>query len=150
MYTDLRNYLSESVLVKVDRMTMAHGIEARSPLLDHRLVELAARMPGAWKRPPGSAGKQPLRQLAAQLFPAKLIDRPKRGFDIPMKSWMSGGPLRRSIEEVLRESLLVRDGWLAKGPLLAEIAPDRDGMARLGNRIWSLYILELWYRQRRA
>jgi asparagine synthase (glutamine-hydrolysing) len=146
LYTDLRSYLSESVLVKVDRMTMAHGIEARSPLLDHRLVELAARLPAAWKRPPGKPGKQPLRELAAQLLPPHLVDRPKRGFDIPLKSWMSSGPLRQTVEQTLRESLLVRDGWLAREPLLAEVAPGRDGSAPLGNRLWSVYVLELWYR----
>ncbi len=146
LYTDLRSYLAESVLVKVDRMTMAHGIEARSPLLDHRLVEWSARLPASWKRPLGQPGKLPLRKLAAEVLPPELVDRPKRGFDIPLARWMASGEVRAAVDETLRDSWLARDGWLDAASLAREIAPERGGQASLGNRLWSLFVLEKWYR----
>jgi asparagine synthase (glutamine-hydrolysing) len=147
LYTDLTSYLAENVLVKVDRMTMAHGIEARSPLCDHRLVELAARLPSRWKRAPSGTGKLLLREVAAGVLPAAALGGPKRGFNMPVHAWMRTGPLRRTLDGLLADSRLVADGWLDGGALAAEAAPGRDGAAPLGNRLWSIYVLELWYRQ---
>jgi asparagine synthase (glutamine-hydrolysing) len=149
LYTDLKSYLAENVLAKVDRMTMAHGIEARSPLLDHRLVELSSRLPAAWKRS-GGQGKRLLRSVASELLPREVIERPKRGFDIPVRAWMRSGPLREQLERDLAASELVRDGWLDAGAVGAQLRPHDDGDAPLGNRLWSLCVLELWYRQLRA
>jgi asparagine synthase (glutamine-hydrolysing) len=147
MYTDLKSYLAECVLVKVDRMTMAHGIEARCPLLDHRLVELAARLPSSYKRAPGAAGKRILRAVAAGALPEWLLALPKRGFDLPVvQAWMRG-ELRQSCAALLEQSTLVADGWLDGETLRAQLRPGDDGAASIGNRLWSLLVLELWYRQ---
>jgi asparagine synthase (glutamine-hydrolysing) len=146
LYSDLRSYLAEGVLTKVDRMTMAHGIEARSPLLDHRIIELAARLPADWKRPPGAPGKALLREVAHEVLPQEIVSLPKRGFDVPVTTWMRSS-MRSAVEEKLRSSYLVRDGWLDRTALDSQLEPHDDGQAPLGNRLWSLYVLELWYRQ---
>ena len=88
-YADLKVYLPNDPLVKVDRMSMAHGLEIRCPLLDRRVVELAFRIP-ATKKQEGRQGKSLLRALARRRLPGKLWQLPKRGFTAPIGQWIAG------------------------------------------------------------
>jgi len=85
-YTDLMNYLPDDILVKVDRASMRNSLEVRCPLLDHRVVELAARIPARYKLSYFS-GKKILRRLLLRHLPRKLFERPKRGFGVPFSAW---------------------------------------------------------------
>ncbi len=88
-YTDLMNYLPDDILVKVDRASMRHSLEVRCPLVDHEVVELAARIPAGHKLAYWS-GKQVLRRLLRRHLPRKLFERPKRGFGVPFSAWFKG------------------------------------------------------------
>ena len=96
---DLLTYLPEALLVKVDRASMANSLEARSPLLDHKLVEFAARLP-VDRKISGGHGKILLREIGKQFMPAEHINRPKMGFGIPAGEWFRG-PLGDRYEELV-------------------------------------------------
>ncbi len=100
---DLLTYLPEDLLVKMDRATMANSLEARAPLLDHHLVEFAARLPTE-RKIAGGTSKVLLREIAKQLLPAELVDRPKMGFTLPIGNWFKG-----ALGERFQELVLVPD-----------------------------------------
>jgi asparagine synthase (glutamine-hydrolysing) len=143
---DLRYYLPDDILVKVDRATMAVGLEGREPLLDHRLAEFALRLPLAMRR--GELGtKHLLRKVLYRHVPRGLVDRPKQGFAIPLSSWMRGelAPLldRYLDPKRIREAGLFDPGMVAKA-----LANFRDGGAandRLDvQKVWLLVAFEMW------
>ena len=105
--TDIHFYMTDDVLVKVDRMSMAHSLEVRSPLLDYRILEFAARLPGNLKIDAGK-GKLPLRRLASRRLPAELVNRPKLGFSIPAAAW-----LRNELKPVVEQILVDRHSPVA-------------------------------------
>jgi asparagine synthase (glutamine-hydrolysing) len=109
MYQDMVAFLPDDVLTKVDRTTMAVSLEARAPLLDHRVVEFAWTIPMAWKYRKGR-GKWLLRQLLYQHVPEHLVDRPKAGFEVPIGNWLIGG-LRDWAEDLLAESKMRSEGF---------------------------------------
>jgi asparagine synthase (glutamine-hydrolysing) len=142
--TDLLTYLPEDLLVKVDRASMAHSLEARAPLLDHRLVEFAARLP-VERKIDGSNTKVLLRAIAKRLMPAELVDRPKMGFGVPIAGWFRG-PLGDQFEQlVLAPDSLSRDQLdpAAAATLLRE---HRSGQFDHNHRLWVLLMYELWAR----
>jgi asparagine synthase (glutamine-hydrolysing) len=102
LQTDLQTYLVTDILTKVDRASMATSLEVRCPLLDHRLVELAASIPSALKLRHGQS-KWLLRQAVARRVPAEVLGRPKHGFDIPLRAWTRGS-LRPSITAAIGEA----------------------------------------------
>jgi asparagine synthase (glutamine-hydrolysing) len=145
LYVDLKTYLADDILVKVDRMSMAHGLEVRAPFLDHRLVEHVAVLPGRVKVP-GGATKPLLRALLAERVPRAAWDRPKHGFEAPIGEW-----LRRELRPLMEDVVLAREGVVAS-------IFDREGVrglwrehaeARADHRhaLWMLLMLELWWRQ---
>ncbi len=141
-WVDTTTYLPGDLMVKADRMTMAHGLEARSPFLDHRLLELATKIPGEYSIS-GRSGKQVLKRAYADLIPSEISNRPKAGFTVPVGEWING-PLRDST----RELLLSPDAEVAKiiHPEFISNMIDQHAARRHDHavRIWNLICLETW------
>lgn len=140
---DTRSYLPGDLLAKLDTASMAHGLEARAPFLDHRLVELAARLPGGMKLR-GSRAKHVLLEATADLVPAENVARPKMGFTGPVAEWLRG-PLR----PLLRDALLSpgpTDGWFDQRGLVALLDEHDARRVDHSGRLWALLVLELWHR----
>jgi len=143
---DLRHYLPDDILVKVDRTTMATGLEGREPLLDHRLVEFAFRLPLALRR--GSLGtKHLLRRILYRHIPRELLERPKQGFAIPLSKWLRGG-LAWLIDEYLAPSRVKASGLLDPDEAARAVRNFRDGGPandRLDvQKVWLLLAFEMW------
>ena len=144
-YADLKVYLPNDPLVKVDRMSMAHSLEIRSPLLDRRVVELAFRIP-AQRKQNGLTGKVLLRKLAAQRLPPKLATLPKRGFTVPIGEWIAGPCQGAFRDEVLGPASRV-SGVLDTG-VVARLLDDHVSGARSnGHVLWTVWLLERWLRR---
>jgi asparagine synthase (glutamine-hydrolysing) len=144
LYGDLKLSLPDEMLAKVDRMTMAVGLEARPPLLDHHLVEFAARIPSRLKVR-GRAGKYILRQHALRWVPRAAIERPKHGFSVPLDEWLRG-ELRDLVRDLLTDPRAAsRDILDPRG--VAKILTWHDrGVGNWGQHIWTLLVFELWCR----
>ena len=142
MYCDAVSYLPGDILCKVDRATMAHGLEVRIPFLDHRVAALAARIPIDMKIS-GGTGKNILRQMLFRLLPASLFTRPKAGFSVPVGAWLKG-PLRPWAEEMLARDRLDREGLL-DGAMIERrwrdhLAGRMDGTFSL----WAVLMFQAW------
>ncbi|MGH6903682.1 MAG: asparagine synthase (glutamine-hydrolyzing), partial [Geminicoccaceae bacterium] len=142
MYYDTVTYLPDDILVKLDRTSMAVSLEARVPLLDHRVVEFAWQLPSEAKLRAGS-GKWLLRQLFQRYLPAELAERPKQGFAIPLADWLRG-PLRDWAEALLDERRLVADGFLHAGPVRRMWQEHLCGSRNWSSQIWSMLMFQAW------
>ena len=109
---DFATYMPGSVLTKVDRASMAHGLEVRPPLLDDELIDRSFALPSSYKLRGGS-GKYLLKLAARGKIPDEIIDRPKKGFGIPLASWLRG-PLRPRVEKMVARSPIWNFGVLAR------------------------------------
>ena len=141
-YADLKIYLPNDPLVKVDRMSMAHGLEVRCPLLDRKVVELAFRIP-AKRKQVGSKGKHLLRALASRRLPAALATMPKKGFTAPIGAWIAGPQLGMFQDEVLGGGAAIR-GHLDVADLEKRLAAQRAGTADESHALWAAWVLERW------
>lgn len=141
---DLLTYLPEDLLVKMDRATMGNSLEARAPLLDHKLVEFAAALPRD-RKIHGSETKVLLRSVAKTLLPANLVDRPKRGFGIPLNEWFRGSLGDVYADLVLSPDAVIRD-HLDQSVAAAWLKEHRSGEASHGHRLWDLLMFEQWAR----
>ena len=144
MYFDSITYLPDDILVKMDRASMAVSLEVRSPLLDHRVLELAWDMPGDVLRRDGQ-GKWPLRALFDRYLPTHLRDRPKQGFGIPLADWLRG-PLRDWVEDLLDPRQLAADGFLHPEPVRALWDEHLAGVRNWGPQIWAIAMFQGWRR----
>ena len=145
MYVDARTYMIDDVLTKVDRMSMAVSLEAREPLLDHKLLEFAARVPASLKLRNGQS-KYLLRRVLERRVPREIIDRPKRGFAAPIGQWLRG-PLAGLTSDLLLDGRL-RDRGIFDTREVARLWDEhRTGRAEHPHRLWQLVMLELWFRQ---
>jgi asparagine synthase (glutamine-hydrolysing) len=142
MVLDMASYLPDDILAKVDRATMAVGLEARVPYLDHRIVEFAARLPLQLKINRGTS-KWILRQILYQYVPKELVERPKKGFSLPIGRWLRG-PLREWAEELLMEDRLTREGFFDTGAVRkfwdAHLSRQRD----VEPLIWGILMFQAW------
>ena len=144
MFADQNTYLTDDILVKVDRNSMWHSLEVRVPLLDHRIVEYANNLPLSMKYHDGIL-KYPLKKLLEGKVPDELITRRKTGFGMPIKHWLKG-----HFYEFSRDLLLSSDArihaWLDQQAIGRLIEGNRNGKRDLSRRIWSLLWLEQWLR----
>jgi asparagine synthase (glutamine-hydrolysing) len=134
--------LPDDFLVKVDRASMAHGLEARPPLLDHELLELAARIPSNWKVHRGQT-KWLLRRAYRQELPQELLERPKHGFDMPIDTWLRG-PLNRMFEETVFANSAPVASLVDRQVLRKLQSAHRDGLGNHGQVLWSVLVLARW------
>ncbi len=148
MYLDQATYLADDILVKVDRAAMAVSLENRAPFLDHRLVELAWRLPTALKIRDG-VGKWPLRRLLARYLPPDLIDRPKKGFGLPLGEWLRGG-LREWADDLLTPAALVAAGFADPSPIHACWAEHLSGRRNMQQQFWTILAYLAWDREERG
>jgi asparagine synthase (glutamine-hydrolysing) len=142
MYCDALTYLPDDILCKVDRASMATGLETRIPFLDHRVVALAWRMPQSMKIR-GTEGKWALRQILHQHVPRALVERPKAGFGIPVGQWLRG-PLREWAEALLDERRLLQEGYLNPVPIRATWEQHLSGRYDWTPRLWSVLMFQAW------
>jgi asparagine synthase (glutamine-hydrolysing) len=143
-YADLKVYMPNDPLVKVDRMSMANSLEIRCPLLDHRLVELAFQIPADRKMPNGEP-KSLLRSLAERRLPKKILSLPKRGFTAPVGSWLAGPYAERFRDDVLGPGGRARD-VVDAGRVAALFDEHRSGRADHAYALWAVWMLERWAR----
>lgn len=142
MVVDTLDYLPDDILAKVDRASMAHSLEARVPLLDHRVVEAAWRLP-LDLRIRGGRTKWILREIVGRRVPPVLFERPKRGFAPPMGAWLRG-PLRPWAEELLSVTTLDRAGLVEVAPVRAMWAKHLTGRADHHAALWTVLVLHAW------
>jgi asparagine synthase (glutamine-hydrolysing) len=142
LLADQAAYLPDDQLARVDRASMAASLELRSPLLDHRVVELSWRIPAGMKLR-GATGKWVLRQVLHRRVPRALVERPKMGFSIPVDRWLRG-PLRSWAAGLLDEQALRRDGLLDPRPIRAAWDDLQEGRRPTGMALWAIVMFQAW------
>lgn len=142
---DTMSYLPDDLLVKMDRATMAHSLEARAPLLDHVLVEFAATLSPS-RKIRAHLTKVLLREVTRTLLPPHLLERPKHGFSVPLGTWFSGGLGELYRETVLSPDAILRD-HLDQATAASLLDEHVGGAADHGRRLWLLLSFELWGRR---
>ncbi|MEM8883292.1 MAG: asparagine synthase (glutamine-hydrolyzing) [Planctomycetota bacterium] len=145
MHLDILRYLPMDILVKIDRMTMAHSLESRPPLLDHNMIEFAARVPLALKYAPDGTRKFLLRKVITKLVPPSLLTRPKSGFSVPLGAWFAG-PLRPLFEDQVLDRGRSLD-YLDAAAVRRMHDENLSGRRDHGIRLWAILVLETWMRQ---
>lgn len=142
MFLDLVTYLSDDILAKVDRASMAVGLEVRVPMLDHRVIALAWQFPLSYKLG-DEEGKHVLRRVLDRYVPRALVDRRKMGFSVPLDQWLRG-PLRAWAEELLSERALLAGGVLDVARTRAQWTAHLSGRANRQYWLWHALMLQAW------
>jgi asparagine synthase (glutamine-hydrolysing) len=143
LYTDTKVYLANDILVKVDRMSMAHSLEVRVPLLDHRVVEFMFRLPGNLKMPRLGL-KHFLKQTMRDILPRKILTRPKGGFNVPIPIWLKQ-ELRPLVMEYLSPTKIKACGVFHPETVSRLVADHMAGRADYSRNIWALLVFNLWH-----
>jgi len=143
MRFDTETYLPEDILTKVDRMSMAHSIESRVPLLDNEVIEFAATLPAGLKIKNGRR-KHVLKEVAATVLPREILDRPKQGFGVPLGTWFRGG-LRELFADTLLSPSSLQRGYF-QAPFVRRIVDEHlSGRRDHTLRLWQLVVFEKWH-----
>jgi asparagine synthase (glutamine-hydrolysing) len=142
MAMSAQTYMIDDILVKVDRAAMANSLEVRVPMLDHRVVELAWRMPLHLKINHG-AGKWLLRQVLHRHVPPELVERPKMGFSVPLAQWLRG-PLRDWAEELLDPARLEYENYFRVAPIRQAWAQHLNGERDFSSKLWCVLMFQAW------
>jgi asparagine synthase (glutamine-hydrolysing) len=144
-YVDIKTYLVDDILVKVDRMSMAASLEARVPLLDHRLIEFALNLPDPM-RIRFRRTKVIFRKAMQGLLPPEIIEKHKQGFSVPIKQWIRG-PLKPMMTDLLAPDIVRRRGYFDSDTVSLWVNEHLKGSVNHSHRLWALMILELWHRK---
>lgn len=142
-YVDMKTYLPDDILMKVDRASMANSLEVRCPLLDHKLIEFAARMPSSMKLS-GGTGKKVLKQALELLLPKEILYRSKMGFGVPLASW-----LRKDLKHQAADALFGRndDGLLSLPQVHRLWDEHQRGFRNRATELWALFMFRLWQKR---
>jgi asparagine synthase (glutamine-hydrolysing) len=138
--------MANDILMKVDRASMAVALEVRAPFLARDVVEFAFAQPDAY-RMRGLTGKRMLRDAVRDLLPAHVIERPKKGFGMPVAAWLNG-PLRPLTHDMLASARLRQAGWFRPDTVAAMLDAHHAGRADLRKPLWTLLVFELWREQK--
>ena len=139
-YADLKFWLPGDILTKVDRTSMAVSLEAREPLLDHRLLEFAAKLPESMRVRSGT-GKYLLKKCMERYLPKDVLYRPKQGFVTPIANWMRG-PLAGEIRAIASRSSLVQSGWVNPAFVTQMADAHIAGRSDYSRTLWQMLMLE--------
>jgi len=142
---DQEYYLPDDILVKSDRMSMAHAVEVRPPFLDHRIVEFAATLPSDFKIR-GSRQKYLLKELMKAKLPVSIVRRKKVGFDIPAHDWLRG-PLRSLLVETLRSGTAEHPELFRADVVEGHLQDHLERRVNIGYHLWGLMVLLLWMKK---
>lgn len=147
-YVDVKTYLADDILTKVDRMSMAVSIEARVPLLDYHIVEFALNLPAHMKLHNGRT-KSILRQAVKNMVPQLILEKRKEGFSIPMKHWLCTS-LKPMMLDLLSKAALQKHGYFDHQVVAEWIQEHLDGRANHSHRLWALMVFEMWHHNERV
>lgn len=145
MASDMLSYLPDDILTKVDRAAMGASLETRVPLLDHRIVEFATRLPVEFKQREGLP-KWPLRQVLYRHVPRELIERPKKGFSVPLADWLKG-PLRDWAEVLLDAALLREQGYFDVIQVQKLWREHQEGLRNWSAVLWAILMFQQWHQE---
>jgi asparagine synthase (glutamine-hydrolysing) len=143
LYVDSKTWLPDDLLIKADKITMANSVELRVPLLDHKVLEFAAKLPGNYKVH-GLNTKYILKRALQHRVPSKILNRKKSGFPVPYNTWMAN-ELRPFIHDVLTDSRTLQRGYFQRR-FIDKLLSDHVERGQYGPEVFSLLTLELWHR----
>ena len=142
---DVASYLPDDLLVKVDIATMANSLEGRSPFLDYRIAEFAARLPLDLKIR-GGRSKYLIKRAMRDRIPTEILNRKKSGFGVPLARWFRG-ELRPMVQEVVLGDRALARGYFEPAAIRSTVDDHVEGRADFAQRLWALLVLELWHQE---
>jgi asparagine synthase (glutamine-hydrolysing) len=144
---DVATYLADGLMPKVDVTSMAHGLEARAPLLDQEVLQFALGLRDEWLLD-GNGGKGILKALLRRYVPSQLFQRPKQGFAVPLSRWFAGTAPTDVVDDLHRAEALLDTGWFQSRGIEQLVSEHKSGRRDHSQRLYDLIVLREWLRQR--